>query len=147
MTNIGYNCPFEEVTYMELAEVLFLGEPVPEHLQALWAHAARHPECLAKLEEYRVWDTQIADALRNERASLVLTVMLVTAAWQVQVRHLRGRLGQLRGITTPQESRGTRGTTSIVEFDGFAVEVEPLGESVKLTIFSGSFETVGLEVR
>lgn len=147
MSNANHNDPFEEEMYSELAEVLFLGEPVPEHLQPLWAHVAQHPECLAKLEEYRVWDRRMAEALQNERTSLVLTVMLVAAAWQIQVRRKTGGIGQFRGITTPEDARGRRGATSIVEFDGFAVEVEPLSDAVKLTIFSGRFETTGLEVQ
>ena len=156
---------FDDQMYSALAEITLLGESIPRELKPLWDHASRCPDCLARLEEHRMWDQQLRSALTKaekgvlsgepqltasgpaQRASLVLAVSLVAAVWQLRVRRRTGWIGHERRIETRAATRKGETAASVVEFDGFAVEVIPGRESVQVTVFSSEFDVEQLPIR
>lgn len=146
---------FTDEEYAELGQLLFLREPVPDHLKSLWEYAAGDPASLARVEDHRVWYAQIAEALRasaepllmpnaREKASaLWLELKQSAKGWQVLVRNVWGigpalsmaTLSSVRGKTASDESE----TAHLIEFQGFTVKVVAGREIVEITIASSKF--------
>lgn len=139
---------FSEAQFSATAECLLLDEPVPAELQPLWEHTQRCLDCLAKLEEHRMWGERLQRSLkrRDDDASVVLRLSLLAIAWKVQVVRRSGWIGKERGIFVRAATRKGGVTTSVVEFDGFAVEVVPHEESVQVTVYSSEYEVSRLVV-
>ncbi len=139
---------FEEQEFQELAEVLYLGESVPEHLRSLWEHVGRDAVALARLEDRRMWCAATAEALeRTRRATVVLAVSLA-AAMQVRVHELVGTMRQRQRlqVTRGGAVRSTSETEATVQLDDADIRVERGPGYLDVTITSEDREIEGVEV-
>ena len=141
---------FDVELYSVLAEYLLTGEPVPDELKKMWVHAKQCLECMAKVEENRLCLERIRTRLRAEQAEpsvLVMSLTWITAAWQLRILRRSGFVGPESSITMRSESRAGRTQTTVVEFEGYAVEIKPRRSSVHVTVFSSDFSVDRLIVK
>ncbi len=98
---------FDDDALIELAEVLALGEPVPEQLQSLWEAVGHDPEALARLEEHRTWWALAREAaLAGPEEPTAWLVLLVRPAAKPSVKIL-GMEGWIRPILRMDTAGGT----------------------------------------
>jgi len=141
---------FEEDDFQALAEVLYLGEEVPDHLQPLWEYVGTDPLALARLEDRRMWCAAMGQVLEiAQSASLVLAVSLA-AAMQVQVESQTGwiRRRQRLAIGPSGPTGVASGAASTVEFESFIISLERGPTGVEVTLLSEELgvEGIGVEV-
>ena len=83
----------------------------------------------------------------SARTPVRLFVEQVDSQWRVRAARRGERMGSGRAIATRGEVSPAACAPSVIEFDGFSVEVTPSFHQVKVSVYSGHLDVRDLPVR